>query len=378
LPVSRRGNRITYDGDEKGCVKGFGIRVTKGGACSFVLNYRTRAGRERRYTIGQFPNWSTVAARAEAARLRQRIDLGEDPLAEVQEQREAPTMADLCARFMREHVANRRPSTCRNYQLIIDNDILATGGWRARKVADITFEDVAGLHSRITERAPYMANRMLAVLSKMFALAIRWRIRTDNPVKGVERNQELKRQRYLTTAEIAALSETLSRWPDQQGADIIRLLMFTGARRNEVLAARWDQIDFETGVWTKPGAMTKQKIEHRVPLSVPARQLLSDIRSRAGGADYVFPGRRGHGHRGNINNEWAKIRKAAGLDSARLHDLRHTYASILASAGQSLPIIGALLGHTQPGTTARYAHLFDDPLRAATERVGAIITGVVR
>jgi integrase len=209
----------------------------------------------------------------------------------------------------------------------------------------------------------------------MFALAIRWKLRTDNPAKGVERNQEMKRTRYLAGAELVALTFAIGQHKDKQAANILRLLLLTGARRGEALAARWDQFDLKQGVWTKPGAMTKQKTEHRVPLSAPARQLLGELRARAAeDAEFVFPGRTG-AHRVEIKKNWDAIRKAAGMPSTRIHDLRHTYASVLASAGMSLPIIGALLGHTQPSTTARYAHLLDDPLRQATERAGAIMTG---
>jgi integrase len=209
----------------------------------------------------------------------------------------------------------------------------------------------------------------------MFGLAIKWKWRTDNPAKGIERNPENKRHRYLTSAEVEGLMVALAGHPDQQAANIIRLLLLTGARRSEVQSARWDQFDLTSGVWTKPGATTKQKTQHRVPLSAPARQLLADLWAETeGSAEYVFPGR-GGGHRVEFKRDWAAICTGAGITGARIHDLRHSFASILASAGLSLPIIGALLGHTQPQTTARYAHLLDDPLRAATERVGAIVTG---
>ena len=143
-----------------------------------------------------------------------------------------------------------------------------------------------------------------------------------------------------------------------------------------MFGARWADLDLDEGRWTKPGATTKQKTEHRVPLSAPALELLVKLRAAAGeDAEFVFPGRFG-GHRvDHLKNPWPKICKAAGITGVRLHDLRHTYASLLASSGFSLPMIGALLGHTQPQTTHRYAHLFDDPLRQATERVGAIIAG---
>jgi integrase len=222
---------------------------------------------------------------------------------------------------------------------------------------------------------PYLANRAVAVLSKMFNFAIKLKWRTDNPAKGIERNQEVKRDRYLSTDELARLSEALTKCVDRQAANIIRLLLLTGARRGEVLGMRWAHLDLTNGVWTKPGATTKQATLHRVPLSEPVRQLLCELRQNAADeAEFVFPGRPGRA-RADIENTWSALCKAAEIIGARVHDLRHTYASILVSSGHSLPIIGRLLGHTQPATTARYSHLADDPLRLATERAGEIISG---
>ena len=211
----------------------------------------------------------------------------------------------------------------------------------------------------------------------MFSLAIKWGYRTDSPTKGVERNQELKRHRYLSGDELGRLSIALAAHPDQQAANIVRLLLLTGARLGEVLAMRWDQLDLDVGVWTKPASLTKQRLEHRVPLSAPARQLLVELRAAPRTGD-ASSSSRALGRRDTATprrRPGRSICKAAGIVDARMHDLRHTYASVLVSAGLSLPIIGALLGHSQPATTARYAHLFDDPLRAATETVGAIVTG---
>ena len=152
------------------------------------------------------------------------------------------------------------------------------------------------------------------------------------------------------------------------------MLLLTGARRGEVLAAKWDDINLDAGTWRKPGSATKQKTEHEVPLSAAARALLKNLQERsAPKAVWLFPAR--DGHRKDIKDSWATICRAANIKGARAHDLRHTYASVLASAGQGLPIIGALLGHATPVTTARYAHLFDDPLRKAAEQAGAILSG---
>ena len=157
----------------------------------------------------------------------------------------------------------------------------------------------------------------------------------------------------------------------------MRLLLMTGARSGEIFSMRWDGLDVKAGTWIKPSSETKQKSDHIVPLSAPVRQLLKEIREQAPKSlpEYVFPGPGEQGHITTIKKSWAKICKQAGISGLRVHDLRHSFASQLASGGASLPLIGALLGHSQPATTARYAHLFDDPQRAAVERVGAIITG---
>jgi integrase len=370
LPVPARGNRISYD-DEIG---GFGCRVTAAGGRAFVLNYYRRAdGRERRITIGGYPEWSAAAAREEAKRLKREIDGGADPVGAYRESRAAPTMADLCSRFLADYVPRKRPSTQRGYRHQIRADILPAIG--RVKVAAVTHADVDTLHHRLSARVPTHANRVIAVLSKMFFLSVRWGWRIDNPCKGIERNQERKRTRYLSGAELKRLTKALAKLEDQGAANVVRLLLLTGARRGELLAAKWADVDPETGLWVKPGATTKQATVHRVPLSEAACRLLAEMRAQADGAsEWIFPAR-GGGHRPHINKAWNELRKAAGIPDAHLHDLRHTYATALASSGLSLPVIGALLGHTTAQTTLRYSHLMDDPLRAATERASAIIRG---
>ena len=371
-PPPEKGNRIHYDTK----VRGFGLRVTAAGARSFIYNYRV-LGRERRYTIGPYgrDQWTLAGARKRAGELQKMVERGEDPLGNKEEARTAPTVADMCKRFEEDHSPKLRPSSWRDYKSIIDSYILPA--LKHHKVADVSYSDIDGLHRKISKTAPYQANRTVAVLSKMFTLARRWwpKLGIDNPVRGIERNQEQKRHRYLSPDELAGLTKALAEYEDQQAAHIIRLLLLTGARRGEVQGMKWADLELKAGVWTKPGATTKQKTEHRIPLSAAACQLLKELEAdKEDDAAYVFPGR-SKGHRVEMKGAWADICKAAKISGARMHDLRHTYASVLASAGQSLPIIGALLGHTQPATTARYAHLFDDPLRKATEHVGATVTG---
>lgn len=392
------GNRITYDED----VKGFGIRVTSAGAKAFILNYRS-AGRERRITIGSFPDWGVSAAREEAKRLKRFVDQGQDPMSDRHADRAAPTIDCLAERFEVEHLAKRRPATQTDYRSILRLHIRPALG--KMKVADLRHADVERLHRRIAATAPYQANRTIAVLSKMLSLAVKWEMRADNPAKGIERAPEEKRERFLSPTEIGRLAGVLLGHRERTSANAIRLLLLTGARRGEMLSSRWSEFDLSAGVWLKPSAHTKTKKEHRVPLSAPALLLLLEMRGeadkevkRGGKAEFVFPGVDGKPLQ-EIKRAWLSICRSAGLatrvemtdakgkvvkgadgqpvmvwqSSVRIHDLRHTYASILASAGLSLPIIGALLGHTQAATTQRYAHLMDDPLRAATERVGAIV-----
>jgi integrase len=377
LPLPTKSNQITYDDD----VPGFGVRVTAGGARSYVLNYVTRAGRERRFTIGSADDWKATGARDEAKRLRRLIDEGGDPLGDIEDERAAPTVAELIERFVAEHVVRKRPSTGAAYRRALDLHIRPHFGAHL-KVADVRFEHIDALHRKLTKGgSPYQANRCVAVISKMFSLAVRWRMRPDNPAKGVEKNYESKRKRYLSADELARLCAALAAYSDQQITNVFRLLLMTGARRGEVLAMEWGALDLGTGIWTKAGSTTKQRTDHVVPLSAPARQLLVEIQ-----ADYirlhpkkplpqhVFPGSGERGHIVEVKKAWRRITKAAEITGLRIHDLRHSFASQLASGGASLPLIGALLGHSNPTTTHRYAHLFDDPQRAAVERVGAVIS----
>jgi integrase len=376
FPVPIKGKHIHLDED----VVGFGARITANGARSYVLRYTTRAGRERTYTIGDATVWKTTAARAKARELRREIEDGGDPLADIEAERAAPTMAELIERFRTEHLPRKRPRTAADYGHLISNHITPHFGPHT-KVADVTFADCDNLHRKITKSgAPAMANRVIAVLGKMFSLAMKWGYRSDNPARGIERNTEFHRRRYLAGDELARLTAALAAHKDQQAADAIRMLLLTGARRGEVLGMRWADIDLGEGVWSKLPSSTKQKEHHQVPLSAPARALLSRIREQQQKADrrrllpeYVFPGTGASRHRIELKNDWARLCKAAELRDLRVHDLRHSYASQAISSGAPLALVGALLGHANPSTTARYAHLHHDPMREATERVGAII-----
>jgi integrase len=375
LRAPERGNRVYRDGS----VAGFGCRVTAAGFRSYVLEYRVRGtGRKRTYTIGEAGNWTAGAARIKARELKRLIDGGADPQGELDDARAAPTMPELVERFCAEHLPRRRPGTRDDYRSMIEGHIRPHFG--TIKVDAVTHTDIEVLHRRITAAgSPYRANRTVAVLSKLFSLAVKWNMRTDgaNPAKGIEKNVEHPRRRYLKADELAGLLKALTAYPGRQLADVLRLLLLTGARRGEVLSLRWADIDLTTGIWSKPASSTKQNRPHEVPLNAPARQILARIRHEQIGKhhrqlpEHVFPGAGATGHIVEVKRAWRAICRSAGLVDLRVHDLRHSFASEIASGGGSLPLIGALLGHSNPQTTSRYAHLYLSPMRQATERVGS-------
>jgi integrase len=386
LPVPSTGTtRVwdTYDPKKPKApwLSGFGVRLSSGGSKTFILRYRNALGADKIFTIGDFGVWSTEAGRDEAFDLKRKIKDGGDPLKEKQDGRDAPTVTKLADRFLTEHAAKKRDSTRRGYAKIVEKDIKPQLG--KKLVAAIDRKDVEDLHETITKRgSPYAANRTVATLSKMFSLAVGWKWRVDNPCRGVARNAEEKRKRYLTNEELARLTKALAEYEDQRIANAIRLLLLVGARKGEVLGARWAAFDFERNVWTKRSSETKQNREHEVPLSEAALRVLRTMRKAApADAVFLFPGDH-QGCLGDIKKHWPRILQRAriadtGHAKLRIHDCRHSFASFAVSAGHSLETIGSLLGHSNPSTTMRYAHLHDHATREAANRVGSIMSGLV-
>jgi integrase len=370
-PADGRAYNLIADSE----VIGLGLRTTKSGAKAWTFSYRTHSGISRRLTIGNVADWPLKLARDEARRLRRLVDTGHDPMGDRHEFRAAPIVADLVARWRTDAAPKKRPRSLVDDESMIAQYILPALG--RLKVADVRHADIDKLHRKITSTgAKVRANRVIALLGRMFSLAVIWEMRSDSPVKGIERNPETARHRYLEGDELERLIAAVAAQSNRQGAHVIELLLLTGARRSEVLQMRWDQLDLANGVWTKPASATKQARLHRIPLSAPARQVLvaKAAKYRRDVPAWVFPARYGGGPLSDVKHVWIAICRTAGITDLHLHDLRHAYATILASAGLSLPIIGRLLGHSQASTTNRYAHLMDDPLRAATDRVGAIVT----
>jgi integrase len=380
-PTDGRTSVIHYDAE----TRGLGVRVTKAGARSWILGYTTKTGLQRRMTIGNVADWPLQLAREEAHRLRRIVDTGGDPLGERETVRVAPTVAHLIERWREDEAPKKRKRTRVEYEGIVRQWIEPELG--ARKVADVKRVDVEKLHTKISKSGTAVrANRTIALLGRLFSLAVGWEMRPANPVTKIERNTETARYRIVNEIEMGRLLAALATQRNQQAGDIIRLLLLTGARRGEVLAMQWSELDLDQGLWTKPAATTKQNRLHRIPLNGPARQLLIEIKTEAEEkaarysrpiSRWVFPaqGRRDQPI-GDIKTSWRTLCRKAGITDLHLHDLRHAYATYLASSGSNLPVIGQLLGHTQAATTQRYAHLLDDPLRVATERVGAMISAI--
>src|SRR5262249_31440383 len=361
---------VVWDGE----IKGFGVRCRASGAKYYVLKVRV-GGRQRWITIGRHGSpWTPDNARREAQRLLGLKATGHDPAMERDRQKGAATIAELGTRFLQEYVAQHcRARTAEEYQRAVRQYITPALG--RHRIADLTRADVAALHHKYRDR-PYQANRSIAVLSKMMNLADAWGLRTDsiNPCRHIKKYKEVKRDRYLTLEELRRLGKVLA---DAQADGketpfvlaAIWLLILTGARLTEVLTLRWEHVDLRHGVLRLPDSKTGAK---PIYLNNAAVQLLRNM-PRLQGHRYVIPGNKPGARLINLQKPWRRLRAKAGLNDVRIHDLRHSFASVAAGTGMSLPMIGRLLGHTQASTTQRYAHLATDPVRAAANAIGAEI-----
>lgn len=358
-------------------IKGFGCRIRPSGERTYILLYRAGSGRnaaKRRFTIGRHGDFTPEQARDEAIELRARINRGEDPAAVKREHREAETVADLAQRFLEDHVeAKRKVRTAAEYRRLLETLILPRIG--SVKIESLTYAQVDQLH-RALKKTPYQANRCVALLSAMLAKAEKWHLRPQhsNPAVGIERFREEARERMLSADELARLGAAIEAYENPYVKAAIKLLIFTGARLNEILTLEWAWIDFERGEARLPDSKTGRKTLH---LPAPALAVLAEL-ARYQGNPYVIVGHKHGTHIVNLQKAWRAIRSAAGLPDVRLHDLRHAFASTGAASGTGLYVIGKLLGHAQAATTQRYAHLAGDPLKAAASSIAGEIEAAMR
>lgn len=396
LPKPDKGNKLYFDDK----YTNLALRVTAANSRAWVLSYRM-AGPEQRMTIGKFPALSPDLARKEAQRIQvEQINKGINPLEAKKNQREAHTLDQWAKIYIDDHASTtKRPSSVKADERHIR--LLKKYFGKNRKFADITRRDVRRMHMSMS-KTPRQANKVLATLSHMFTCAIADDVEgvTLNPVKGIPRNQEEGRDRFLHGEEletfIAELSkltretrDSISQAPDKRKKNLavshltqyrlIKFILLTGSRRGETEKARWFDIDFGRGVWTKPSHHTKQKKTETVPLNEAAIQLLKTWREepkRCEGSELVFPGSRPDVHVDYPRETWKILLRRAKIKNLRIHDLRHTFASQLVMAGLNLPVVQKLMGHTTSITTEKYAHLADDPLREATEIMGRLVSSV--
>lgn len=378
-------------------LKGFGLRVEPTGRKTFLCRYRA-GGARRQYLLGVYGALTAEEARAEARRVLSSSTLGKDLAQSRYETRRALRFGELVDLFLAEHVSKLKPASYSEYEGSFRNYAVPAFG---RTPADaVTVSELNRLHLSLSNYR-VRANRVISYVRSLYSWAgSHGHVPRDfNPARHVKPYKEQARERYLSSEELKRLGEVLRQaettglpWmqravgptakhrakPENQiviypreATNAVRLLLFTGCRLREILNLRWREVDLERGLLHLPDSKTGKKT---VVLNVAAVDVLKSIQKQD---FYVIPGDVRGQPRHDLKRPWEHIRRVAGLQDVRLHDLRHTHASFGVMSGLGLPIIGRLLGHSSPLTTARYAHLADDPLRKASDVIGMKLSQLV-
>ncbi len=391
VDAAKAGKRDTFLWDTE--IRGFGLKVTPKGKRVYILQYRLH-GALRRFTIGTHGSpWTPDKARDEALRLMGQVKEGKDPSGIRQDEKTAKTVSQLCALYLKEGCGTKSASTIATDKGRIERHIKPLLG--RKRVKDVTPNDIkkfmndvasgktvadvkTGKHGRArVSGGKGTASRTVGLLGGIFSFAVDGGLRSNNPVRGVKRFADRRNERFLSPKELAQLGEALT-YAEKNGENkvainAIRLLILTGCRKSEILTLQWAHVNFETGYLELPISKTGQK---RVPLGAPALELLASL-ERIEGNPYVLPGEKEKQHLVGLPRVWNRLRKIAELNDVRLHDLRHSFASVGAGAGMGLAVVGKLLGHRDPKTTARYAHIADDPAKAAADRISGSIASIL-
>ncbi|MEO5349272.1 MAG: site-specific integrase [Magnetococcus sp. YQC-3] len=368
---------------------GFGLKITPTGRKTYLFQYRLN-GSKRRVMIGVHGSpWTPDLARKEAARMLGMVADGQDPAEQKAQAKAVPTMAELCDLYLEEGTSTQKPSTISTDRGRILRHIKPLLG--RKRVDQVTRADIerfrdavaAGKTAGTFKTGPRglavvtggegTANRCLELLSSICSFACHRDLMTANPCLGVKKFRRRTMERFMTGEELARLGEAMQQ-AEQEGVNpvaiaALRMLLLTGMRRGEVLTLEWSHVDFERACLRLPDSKSGAKILH---MGAAALELLASL-PRIEGNPYCFPGSiEGHCLVG-LPKIWRDIRDRAGLTDVRIHDTRHGFASVGAMGGMGLPVIGALLGHTQASTTMRYAHLSADPLKIAADRISSQI-----
>lgn len=348
-------------------ITGLGLRVYPSGKKSFVLSYRQNK-RKRLFVMAQYGVLTLEEARKEAKSLLGDIIKGEDPVQNRQNKNNAKIISELCEVYIEKHAKPHKKSW-KEDERRINHHILPT--WGNQTIESITRQDVATLHQKIGAKTIYEANRVLALLSKMFDLAIEWGLLPEthaNPALRAKKFKEEKRDRWVHQDEMPRLMKAINKEENIYARYAILMYLLTAMRRMELLTLQWKEINWEREE-IRLGDTKSGRI-HYVPISTVARTILQQI-PKEHDNPYVFVGKGGKSHLVNISKPWLRIREEANLPDVRLHDLRRTVGSWMAQSGHSLPLIGKVLNHSNQSTTAIYARLQDDSARQALEEHGA-------
>jgi len=351
-------------------VPGLLLKVSPTGKKTFMLYYRTATGEQREPALGSFPQMSVDDARKKARIWRAEVDRGGDPSHEKQEARKNPHLSEFIEEFLSFLEGKRKPATVRAYRWTLLRHALP--GLGTRRIAAITRQDISRLHAAISKTGTLVAaNKLVAILASLFNYAEQVGARPEftNPCRRISRNREVSRERFLDGEEFGRLAAALDKAESENPRAVaaIRLLAMTGMRKGEVLSLQWGYIDSENRRINLPDSKTGKKVVH---IPKEALAILEKLEALREPSDYVFPGRNGTGCYVALQKPWVQIRDAAGLPGLRLHDLRHSFASIGAGLGMSLPVIGRALGHRDQDSTQRYAHLAPDPVSVAVDLIG--------